>query len=69
MRDLSKAGSPPYVVPEMAASVTENELKRHVRDNLANYIVPREIRILDALPRSSTGKILQAELHEFIADS
>jgi len=53
----------------MAASVTENQLKRHVRDNLANYKVPREIRILDALPRSSTGKILQAELHEFIADS
>jgi acyl-CoA synthetase (AMP-forming)/AMP-acid ligase II len=37
-------------------------LKQHVRENLANYKVPREITVLDELPRSSTGKILRAEL-------
>ncbi|WP_041297915.1 acyl-CoA ligase FadD12 [Mycobacterium sp. MOTT36Y] len=41
---------------------TPDTLKQHVRDNLANYKVPREIAILDELPRSSTGKILRAEL-------
>ncbi|MCV7101299.1 acyl-CoA ligase FadD12 [Mycobacterium palustre] len=38
-------------------------LKRHVRENLANYKVPREITVLDDLPRGNTGKILRAELH------
>ncbi len=37
-------------------------LKQHVRDNLANYKVPREIAVVDELPRSSTGKILRNEL-------
>ena len=41
---------------------TADALKQHVRENLANYKVPREITILDELPRSSTGKILRAEL-------
>jgi acyl-coenzyme A synthetase/AMP-(fatty) acid ligase len=29
---------------------------------LANYKVPREITVLDELPRSSTGKIVRSEL-------
>ena len=37
-------------------------LKQHVRENLANYKVPREIVFLDELPRSATGKILRKEL-------
>jgi acyl-CoA synthetase (AMP-forming)/AMP-acid ligase II len=37
-------------------------LKQHVRENLANYKVPREIAVLDELPRGSTGKVLRAEL-------
>uniref|UniRef100_UPI0035162D77 acyl-CoA ligase FadD12 n=1 Tax=Mycolicibacterium hippocampi TaxID=659824 RepID=UPI0035162D77 len=42
--------------------VTVDDLKQHVRDNLANYKVPREISILPELPRGSTGKILRNEL-------
>lgn len=41
---------------------TPDALKQHVRENLANYKVPREITVLDELPRGSTGKILRAEL-------
>jgi fatty-acyl-CoA synthase len=29
---------------------------------LANYKVPRDITILDELPRSSTGKIVRSDL-------
>ncbi len=39
-----------------------DDLKAHVRENLANYKVPREITILTELPRGSTGKILRNEL-------
>ena len=51
-----------FVVLEPGSSADTETLKQHVRDNLANYKVPREISVLDELPRGSTGKILRAEL-------
>ncbi|WP_081216192.1 acyl-CoA ligase FadD12 [Mycobacterium avium] len=51
-----------FVVLAESATVTTDALKQHVRDTLANYKVPREIAVLAELPRSSTGKILRAEL-------
>ncbi|MBV9089393.1 MAG: bile acid CoA ligase [Mycobacteriaceae bacterium] len=51
-----------FVVLAPGASATPDSLKQHVRDNLANYKVPRDITILDELPRGSTGKILRNEL-------
>jgi acyl-coenzyme A synthetase/AMP-(fatty) acid ligase len=44
------------------SKATADSLKQHVRDNLANYKVPREIVVLDELPRSSTGKIVRRDL-------
>ncbi len=44
------------------ATVTEDELKEHVKANLARFKVPREIVFLDELPRNATGKILKREL-------
>ena len=51
-----------FVVLEASAGATPDVLKQHVRENLANYKVPREITVLDELPRGSTGKILRADL-------
>ena len=51
-----------FVVLTTDGSATTDALKQHVRDNLANYKVPREIIVLDELPRSSTGKIVRGEL-------
>ena len=45
------------MVLNAGAAATPDTSKQHVRENLANYKVPREITILDELPRSSTGKI------------
>jgi fatty-acyl-CoA synthase len=53
-----------FVVLNDGASVTPDLLKQHVRENLANYKVPRDITILDELPRSSTGKIVRRELQD-----
>jgi fatty-acyl-CoA synthase len=53
-----------FVVLTEGAAATPDVLKQHVRDNLANYKVPREITILDELPRNSTGKIVRRELQE-----
>ncbi|HEY9263899.1 MAG TPA: acyl-CoA ligase FadD12 [Mycobacterium sp.] len=53
-----------FVVLKAGAAVTPETLKQHVRENLANYKVPREITILDELPRSITGKISRKELQD-----
>ncbi|OBG99212.1 acyl-CoA synthetase [Mycobacterium sp. E3251] len=51
-----------FVVLNAGAEATPETLKQHVRENLANYKVPREIAVLDELPRGSTGKIQRNEL-------
>jgi acyl-CoA synthetase (AMP-forming)/AMP-acid ligase II len=53
-----------FVVLTDGASTSPDELKAHVRENLANYKVPRNITVLEGLPRGSTGKILRRELQE-----
>ncbi|BBZ44643.1 acyl-CoA ligase FadD12 [Mycobacterium parmense] len=58
-----------FVVLSPGARTGVDELKQHVRDNLANYKVPREIAIVDELPRGSTGKILRAELQAKVSGS
>jgi len=53
-----------FVVLRPGASLTEDEVKEYVRDNLARYKSPREVVFLDALPRNTTGKVLKLELAE-----
>jgi fatty-acyl-CoA synthase len=53
-----------FVVLNHGALATPDTLKQHIRDNLANYKVPREITILDELPRNGTGKIARRDLLE-----
>jgi fatty-acyl-CoA synthase len=50
------------VVRRDGKSLTEDEVKQHVRQNLAAYKVPREVVFTDELPRTSTGKVLKREL-------
>jgi acyl-CoA synthetase (AMP-forming)/AMP-acid ligase II len=57
-----------FVVLEPGGSATPDSLKQHVRDNLANYKVPRELSVLDELPRGSTGKVLRNELKARVTD-
>ena len=57
-----------FVVLEPGGSATPDALKQHVRDNLANYKVPRELSVLDELPRGSTGKVLRNELQAKVTD-
>ena len=51
-----------FVVCEAGREVTVDELKDHVKANLARYKVPREVIFLDELPRNATGKVLKREL-------
>ncbi|MBF6144767.1 acyl-CoA synthetase [Nocardia nova] len=41
------------------------EIKAHVKSNLARYKVPREVVFIDELPRNPTGKVLKRRLREW----
>jgi fatty-acyl-CoA synthase len=51
-----------FVVSE--GQVSEDELKSHVKENLAKYKVPREIEFVDELPRKPQGKVDKQQLQE-----
>ncbi|MGZ5325104.1 MAG: AMP-binding protein, partial [Solirubrobacterales bacterium] len=51
-----------YVVLRDGKDAGEDELKRYVKSNLANFKVPREIRFIDELPRNATGKVMKRDL-------
>ena len=53
-----------FVVLEEGKDASEDDLKGHVKQNLARYKVPREIFFMDELPRNATGKVLKRELAE-----
>jgi fatty-acyl-CoA synthase len=56
-----------FVVTDGALS--EDEVRSYVKDNLANYKVPREVEFLDELPRNSTGKVMKKDLAKSGEDS
>ena len=51
-----------YVVPAAGTSPTEDELIAYAGEHLAAYKRPRFVRFVDALPATSTGKIMRREL-------
>jgi fatty-acyl-CoA synthase len=57
-----------FVVKKGNANIDEDTIKKHVKDQLAKYKVPREVIFLDELPRNPTGKILKRELREIDTD-
>jgi fatty-acyl-CoA synthase len=51
-----------FVVPAAGATLDADEVRDHVRANLARYKVPRDVVFLDELPRNATGKVLRGTL-------
>jgi fatty-acyl-CoA synthase len=58
-----------FVVLAAETGASEEDLKAHVKRNLASYKAPREVEFLDELPRNATGKVLKRELHSRQAPS
>jgi fatty-acyl-CoA synthase len=53
-----------FVALAPGESASAEDLRAYVKENLANYKVPREIVFVDQLPRNPTGKVLKRELRE-----
>ena len=53
-----------YVIPRPGTTVTEEEIVAFCRERLANFKVPRSVRIVAVLPRNAGGKVLKTRLRE-----
>ncbi|MCW0199363.1 FadD3 family acyl-CoA ligase [Sphingopyxis sp.] len=53
-----------YVVLRPGAAASAGEIIAWCRDNMANYKVPRRVKILDALPMNAAGKVQKFLLRE-----
>jgi acyl-CoA synthetase (AMP-forming)/AMP-acid ligase II len=53
-----------FVVKGNGAKLSEDDIKGHVKKNLAGYKVPREVVFLKELPRNATGKVVKRDLEE-----
>lgn len=53
-----------FVVPRSGETLTEDEVRAHVKANLARFKVPKNVVFLDELPRNPTGKVLKRNLRE-----
>ena len=51
-----------FVVTRDDVEMSEDDVRAHVKANLARFKVPREVEFLDSLPRNATGKVLKREL-------
>ena len=52
------------VLPARDAGLSEEALKEHLATRLAKYKIPREFKLVEALPRTPTGKVMKYKLRE-----
>jgi long-chain acyl-CoA synthetase len=55
-----------FVTQARGATLTETAVIAHCRRELAPYKVPKEVRFLEALPKSNVGKILRKDLRAIL---
>ena len=53
-----------FVVLEEGAALDEDAVIAWSRENMANYKVPRFVRVVDELPMNASGKVTKFELRE-----
>ena len=53
-----------FVALTPGETLSEDDVKEHVRAHRARHCIPREVVFMDELPRNATGKILNRELRK-----
>lgn len=53
-----------FVVLQSGCEFSPTELTAYCKERLASYKVPKEFRVVEQLPKSSTGKILRRKIRE-----
>lgn len=55
-----------FVVPAAGREVTEAELVSHCRDRMASFKRPRQVVVVEALPKTATGKVQRFALRALL---
>ena len=66
------SGEAPVVYIELLEDISrldEVALKKFMREHLANYKIPKQIHIIESLPKNATGKVLKRVLKENLRDN
>ena len=58
-----------FVVPKSGATPAADSIRDYAAARLAAYKCPREVRFIDALPRTPNGKVKRSALAELIHTS
>jgi len=53
-----------YVVPKEDTELSSEEIIDHCKSNIANYKVPRMVKVVDELPRTTSGKVQKYVLRD-----
>jgi acyl-CoA synthetase (AMP-forming)/AMP-acid ligase II len=56
-----------FIVRRPGAELSEAEVIAWCRTNMANYKVPRGVRFVDALPMTTSGKVMKTQLREQVS--
>jgi fatty-acyl-CoA synthase len=56
------------VVPRKGETLTEQEVIDRCKEHLAGFKVPKKVIIVDALPKTPTGKILKRSMRDQYKD-
>lgn len=51
-----------FVQPVAGVGLTASEVLAHAREHLADFKIPRQVHVLDELPRTGIGKVARADL-------
>lgn len=51
-----------FVVPRPGSTIEEEAIREYLKDKVSRFEQPRDIRIVDAIPRNPAGKVLRHEL-------
>ena len=57
-----------FVMPRAGAVCDPDDLIRHCATLLSHYKVPQAVHLVDAIPRTGSGKIMRFKLRELIAE-
>lgn len=58
-----------FIMPRGGRQLEEDELKEFCRGKMAKYKIPRYYRFVDNLPKTSSGKLMRKELHNWLNSS
>jgi long-chain acyl-CoA synthetase len=55
-----------FVVPRERDRIDPDEVIAHCRERLSDYKVPEELRVVDEIPRTGSGKVMRHKLRELL---